>query len=307
MNLVICDSYGRIGNRLLLNAHVLACALENKVTCINPCLDEYAHYFSATVSDPLCRLPRMAKPSGGQHNPSRLRHRYANFFKYLGRKLPASLPFVRKMTSTDETLETRLDSPAFRSMLQQPGWCLLQGFFFRDYFALAKHRQQICSQFELVEHHAQTVQAAAAAARDDKDCILIGVHMRKGDYRNWLGGRYYFDDAQYAQVLARACTLFERPVRFFVASDEDIDLSKFAQFDCTKTTGHEIEDLYCLASCDFIIGPFSTYSSWASLYGDAPIYFIDDASHAFELDEFLSYEQFCIKHMRNSDQFPEYQ
>ena len=55
-----------------------------------------------------------------------------------------------------------------------------------------------------------------------------------------------------------------------------------------RAGGSELEDLYTLAACDLIVGPRSTYSGWASLYGDVPRYVIEDpdaipAAEAFEV------------------------
>jgi len=51
-------------------------------------------------------------------------------------------------------------------------------------------------------------------------------------------------------------------------------------------TGHFIEDLYTLASCDYIIGPPSTFTMWASFYGRVPLYKIIDRNKLQEIDDF---------------------
>jgi hypothetical protein len=45
--------------------------------------------------------------------------------------------------------------------------------------------------------------------------------------------------------------------------------------------GHFIEDLYALASCDYIIGPPSTFSQWASFYGNVPRYMVNYKAEQF--------------------------
>ena len=44
--------------------------------------------------------------------------------------------------------------------------------------------------------------------------------------------------------------------------------------------------MYSLAECDYIVGPPSTFSTWASFYGNVPIYRITDPSAEFSIADF---------------------
>lgn len=50
-----------------------------------------------------------------------------------------------------------------------------------------------------------------------------------------------------------------------------------------------IEDMYSLAECDYIIGPPSTYTMWASFYGEVPLYMVDNPSLKPVLSDFKFY------------------
>jgi hypothetical protein len=47
-------------------------------------------------------------------------------------------------------------------------------------------------------------------------------------------------------------------------------------------------DLYSLARCDYVFGPPSTYSQWASFYGNKPLL------HVFDRDSQLLPERFGV-------------
>jgi hypothetical protein len=47
--------------------------------------------------------------------------------------------------------------------------------------------------------------------------------------------------------------------------------------------------MYSLAKCDLIMGPISTYSTWASFYGKVPLYRIDNPENPVSLDNFKIY------------------
>jgi Glycosyl transferase family 11 len=273
MDIVIASKYGRIGNRLFLHGHALACAIANGVRLYNPCMDEYAHYFRTIAGDPLCRYPSDFEGVPVTDKVTARRQSYVKALERLSRRLPTRGP-LQVLSAPDENHEFRLDHPLFKQRLRGPGYVLLNGYHFLDYVNLERHRPEIAAHFHLVDRHADNVGACLASAREG-DPILVGVHMRRGDYRTWKKGRFFFDDEQYARIFAQIEALHApRAVRFLIASDEVIQLENFARFDCKKSTGHIIEDIYCLAGCDVITGPFSTYSSWASFYGNKKVYFI---------------------------------
>ena len=45
-------------------------------------------------------------------------------------------------------------------------------------------------------------------------------------------------------------------------------------------------DLYGLAACDYIIGPPSTYSHWASFWGKGPLRPLDSSDLQLKLGDF---------------------
>ena len=122
----------------------------------------------------------------------------------------------------------------------------------------------------------QKVEDALAAGR--RRCPqVVGIHLRREDYRDWAEGRYYFTNAQYAVLMAQIRAQMAGPTAFLLCSNEAIDTSDFPEFDVLTVPGASgVEDLHALSLCDFIAGPPSTYSMWASFYGDVPLYIVED-------------------------------
>ncbi len=118
--------------------------------------------------------------------------------------------------------------------------------------------------------------------------LLIGVHVRRGDYREYRNGQYYFDDATYRRVMEElAEQRSDKQVRFFLCSNEPIELDNFAGLPVfTLPSAAGIEDLHALSLCDYIFGPPSTYSMWASYYGQVPLQFITEGKDALALEKF---------------------
>ena len=119
--------------------------------------------------------------------------------------------------------------------------------------------------------------------------IICGVHLRFGDYKIFQGGKYYFNQEQYLSKMSEVKEVFpDKKVAFFISSNEKIDLSFFKGCDCfTIPNSNAAKDLYGLSLADNIIGPPSTFSGWASYYGNTPLYFIEDIKNKIEISSFF--------------------
>lgn len=108
---------------------------------------------------------------------------------------------------------------------------------------------------------------------------VIGVHIRRKDYRYWLQSKYFYDFSVYRSCISNVNHNFSNAV-YVLFSDEEIPEDMYdhsLNFYKIKDSS-EINDLLFLSMCDYIIGPPSTYSGWASFYGNVPKYTIFSAS-----------------------------
>lgn len=149
----------------------------------------------------------------------------------------------------------------------------VRGWLFRNPVGIVKHRSAILSRLtpnSAVERRVTTLVERARAGREH----LIGVHLRRGDYVEWLGGKLVISEARANEAVRE---LLERrgmratSTRVLVCSDAEIDLSAFRGVGVMRSTGSAIEDLLALARCDVILGSNSTFGGFASYYGDVPL------------------------------------
>lgn len=109
--------------------------------------------------------------------------------------------------------------------------------------------------------------------------IIIGVHIRRGDYRNYKAGIFYFENdtyLKYMHQLKQADEFKGKKLVFYISSNESIEEKEFEPLKVVRIiSANPIEDIYALSLCDYIIGPPSTFSQWASFYGQKPLHFID--------------------------------
>lgn len=137
-----------------------------------------------------------------------------------------------------------------------------------------------------------------------KGYFIIGVHMRGGDYKIWEGGRYYYTSEEYINVMKKLLAVHhDKKVCFFISTNEKIDRSAFKGLDvCPMQYTTAAHDLYALSHCDRIVGPLSTFSRWASFYGNVPLMFMDRTKENFTDEDFSVITDFY--HFENGMEIP---
>ena len=262
---------GRLGNRLVLYGHLIAAAAEHGFQLLNPTFERYAPFFRGPARDLLCRYPPRRLPA-----TRRARRAAARIAVRAGEELAAREGSSGRVVTLGQSERLDLNGEEFLSVLREHRLVFLRGWAFRNADNCARHRDAVCSYLEPFDRHLERPRAMTEPARAEGR-LLVGVHLRRGDYKKFKGGRLYYSHEQYARIMTGIEGAFpDRDVAFVICSDEPVPTEPFRGLDVRIAAGSELEDLYTLAACDLIAGPQSTFSGWASYYGDAPRYVIED-------------------------------
>lgn len=132
------------------------------------------------------------------------------------------------------------------------------------------------------------VDSLIVSMREEYD-IIIGVHIRYGDYRTFKDGKYFYTLEEYSVFFKNISQIFkDKKVAFYIASNEVIDITFFTDYNCFYSSKNQMaEDLYSLSKADYIVGPPSTFSAWASLLKNTPLYFLEDSKSDFSKSDFI--------------------
>ena len=275
--IVVAKRVGRLANGLVLFAHLIGAALEHGLTVVNPAFHRYAHHFPATARDLLCRFPpgrALPAPPGSRalvYQGSRAVAEVLHGMQSRGRE--AGLIRLQR----DQQLD--LNGEGFLEVVGRHRVVLIQDWFFRNEQNCERHADAIRSFLTPWPDHLERARALVTPGRR-RGRLVVGVHVRQGDYREFLGGRFFYTLDQYRAVMesAERALRGDREVAFLVCSDAPLPPDAFGDLEVHRGGANALEDLYALAGCDRLVGPPSTFSSWASYYGDVPIYRILDPS-----------------------------
>lgn len=281
--IIIARNYGQLGNRLFLYGQFLAAAKEYGVELANPSFAEYADLFPATASSFWCRYPMAAQ--GSSSRPRFWQRRALSKTVYLGTKALSlaglrNYPFHVIQIRGEETYD--LGSEQFAATVRSNRHILASGWLFRSERLFQKHASAVREHFSLPETNRSSVDRLIGKLRNDSD-VVVGIHIRHGDYATFMDGRYFYSLEQYAAMMHRIVDqLPGQRVKFLVCSNADWVPKVFDGLDVTPGTGHITEDMYALAETDLMFGPPSTYTGWAAFYGDKPVTFMETADIEFD-------------------------
>lgn len=157
---------------------------------------------------------------------------------------------------------------------------VVTGWYARWYDLFLKYRDEIKGLFAFDE----AVMAASQQKLGDNVAVKVGVHVRRGDYKVHMGGRFYYSDAQYVRILQQFKELKpEAKIVFYVCgNDPELDRAYFQKMladDRCRVEfpdGNPAEDMCMLSLCDWLIGAPSTFSLMAAMYRDVPLYWIEE-------------------------------
>lgn len=279
--IIIASKFGYLCNRILTFANTMAFAIENNITLINPAFDEYCKFFASTEQDIIARYPS-----------KKVKIYYKDYFRF-GMYRFCCFPFkihgkpdikIKKITKLllfDIGWNQRFEFDNSNnkdqvSLIKRSSLVVLSGYYFLDTTNLYKHADKIREYFKPTPQYQQNIQMILKEKREMGE-VLIGVHIRQNDYKDFCGGVYYYTSQEYLKMMQRIVGLFPgKKVAFLICSDTKQRSGVFKKISFGFGSGQIIEDLYSLAGCDYIIGPPSTFSGWASFYGNVPRLVMND-------------------------------
>ena len=218
--------------------------------------------------------------------------RYHNFPTYLYAKYGAKMGLFPVVCFDREGA----DYQEAERQMECHNTLVVEGWYARWYDLFLKYKQDIIRLFAFNKDIEQRVDTLL------DDSLRLGIHIRRGDYRNFQGGRFLYSDEQYLNVIRSFLSLFpQQQVHLYICGndphlDKEYYLQQLPACQVTFPDGNPGEDLCLLSHCDYLIGAPSTFSLVAAMYRDLPLYWVEDPTLQVSQDSFKHFD-YLFRHI----------
>tara|TARA_B100002019_G_scaffold291589_1_gene312187 strand:- start:6583 stop:7473 length:891 start_codon:yes stop_codon:yes gene_type:complete len=165
----------------------------------------------------------------------------------------------------------------------------LKGFHFTAGELIVKHRRQICQILDFRSSLKSPIDSLVKKAKIKYE-VLLGVHIRENDFRDFYEGRYFVPVNCFLNLIDKFQKLNKgKSTGVIVCSDSPKILQEIKGRlpSIIIPQGSVAQDIYALSQCDYLIGPqATTFSSWSAYFGNTPLYQVTKDSRLKSLNIF---------------------
>ncbi len=248
---ILYEKFGNVSNNLFQHIHFNSFCKENNI--------EFINLTSSLLQPENQTVSILAK------------------LTYSFRKVLTSLGLVKLIDFNDKT-----DIAGSENLMKTKSPIFCTGWNYRNFDSVKKDRQYYSN---IYTKNINT----SLSSLIDKNQKNIAIHIRRGDYKEWENGKYYYEDAVYINAINKIKELINTPIKIFIFTNDSELNSKLyeSHSDSIYFSKNDVKsDHYLMSKCDYIIGPPSSFSMWASYIGNTPFYHIRDKNKNFTLSDF---------------------
>ena len=249
---VIRTSKGRLGNRLVPDIAIAAYCMERGIELVNDDLRGYVGEFARTEGG----ADRGRWKHDARWRVQRMMHKAGVFGPEV--KAPSAEMLTLLPPSGDDVGVGRLGDGGRKFFV---------GWRFWNPVGVVKHHNALLERYRPAARYAREV--ASYKKSLPRDRLVIALHIRQTDFRDFEGGKYYVGPERFAAVARELVERRreDRPV-FYVYSDGALDAGLFDGIDVQWRSGSMMGDWIGMSLCDGIVSTGSTFAMSAALVGD---------------------------------------
>ncbi len=288
---IIYCNYGRLGNRLHTHVNALAWCINNGYNLLNLSFKSYSKYFHKNHN---CSCHIFNVDNGlliSFINCSLIQ----SFLEILCR----SNKWLKRFSFLFETIDKEdctslTEKELSASVSNSKKIKIIRAWDINCPVSLHKH--SVCAKKILTPNLNTKRRSECFISKLRQEyTTIIGVHARRGDYKNYLGGQHFHSWEKYQKWILETKMLFEKQadqsVGFLLCSDENPLSDIFTSLPVHIVPEAEVLfDLHSLSLCDYNIGPPSSFGTWISWFGNVPRLVVQKDTKVFSLDQFKTSE-----------------
>ena len=206
--LILEYEYGRLGNRLHTHANALAWCIENKINLINFNFLSSSGLFEKKNETPV-HIWLIYRSFLNQiflkTKKDSFMHRLSKSDKYLS----LLRRWLKVITIPESEFLSEFDLRDYFSKNQDKKIILVRAWDIRCTCALKLHQKKI-REILTPDTSFRTLAENSVVNLKNKFSVLIGVHARRGDYKQYLDGIHFHDWSKYKYWMCQTKKLFEK-------------------------------------------------------------------------------------------------
>jgi len=267
--IVLYRSFGNHSNRLFQNLHFEAFCIEFGIEYANPTLLDMSKYFISPVDTKYFYKALLLRTVVNKGLSK------VGLFRNL-------LNFNYDIDSKNELIKTNPDQDYY-----------VEGWGFRVHDLTAKYQDLFIDKYSLKEEYYINNRLYKKIQAIDRDTTsIIGVHIRRGDYKTHQGGKYYFNDEVYKKYIRQMQKDIKEKLSkdsiIIIFSDEITGFNENSNIIISKNDWYV--DHYLMSTCDYLIGPPSTFTLWASYIGKNKYFHFTNDSGKIDIGKFAYFK-----------------
>ena len=260
--LFLSRPYGQRSNQLFQHIHLDSYCRENGIS--------FKNYFLYRLKDDYTLI-------GAETHLSKSRYLFFNILNDL--RIGKYMCYTFKLDG---------DQEIFRDKIRKSRLLYATGFGFRSIETTKKYKNIYQRMFAPINIQSEKFEPFLNKSNVQ---VLLGIHVRRGDYKIWMKGKFLFDDDVYLNVIKDFGRIIGKKIKIIVfTNDGELDTKRYLSLSEENqvffSKFNAIEDHYLMSKCDFLIGPPSTFTAWASFMGEVPLMYIEDPKRNFTMEDF---------------------
>lgn len=183
-----------------------------------------------------------------------------------------------------ETMQKKIDDISNYKITFMSGWYFHiplsdQRKYFQLHYSLKKKYYENNGLYKNIMHF------------KSKGYIIVGVHARRGDYKHYEGGAYFYDWCVYKQKILEVQNLLQETnnIKFVIFSNDSVPKFLLSN-DIIVSTEQWYLDHHLMGLCNYLFGPPSTFSLWASFIGGVKYCPLNNPNENMTISDFKEYE-----------------
>ena len=274
--LIVIKPNGNHSNRLLQNLHFEMFCKEHQIEYHNPTFSDMAGYYNEPCNANTNYFYKFLQIDllGKLFRHSRIVKKLFSIVWIISKLTPLKLVRFDKQSEISKAESTLLDAFKKYNVVYTAGW----KFRLSDHDL--NHQDEIIKKYTLKTTFIEKSELAKKAEELKSDgCTLIGIHIRRGDYKKWKGGKYCYNDAVYKKHMNSISEQLSNQGKlkklFILFSNETLDFKESSEVIISKESWYI--DQHIMSLCDYLVGPPSTFTLWASMLGKAKLFHIHNS------------------------------